>query len=147
MKGSLAEYQKKFGIKRIDFGDIVPTELDEEYAEYKFICPYCHTEMEFEGEDTDQVLGGMTVECIECGKNFRVEAEVTINTTCTPLEDFVLQGWTRRHIESMYQHNDECDRLGMQWDLDNRYGVVEWEVWKEYAEPLIHNREMENDDI
>ena len=147
MTGNLAKFQKKYGIKRIDFEDIEPTGLDEEYAEDRFVCPYCHTEMEYESEDTEEVLKGMTVECIECGKNFRVEGEVTINTTCTPLEDYVLQGWCRRHIESMYQHDDECNEKGLQWDLNNRYGVIEWEVWKEYAEPLIHNKEMDDEDM
>lgn len=91
---------------------------------------------------TDIGANGMTVECIECGKNFRVEAEITVNTTCTPLEDFVLKGWVHRNIEGMYRHNDECNEKGLQWDLNRRYEVVEWEVWKEYAEPLIHNKEM-----
>lgn len=145
MKGNLTEFQKKWGIKRIDFGDIEPTDLEEQYAEDKFVCPYCGTEMEYESEETEQVLKGMTVECIDCGKNFRVEAEITVNTTCTPLEDYVLQGWVHRNIEGMYQHDDECNEKGLQWDLGNRYGVVEWEVWKEYAEPLIHNKEQNNE--
>ena len=62
---------------------------------------------------------------------------MSIDTTCTPIEDKVIE--RRNHIESDYQYMDGCDEKGCEWD--NPWGVVEYETYKEYAEPLFENME------
>ena len=141
-KVSLKEYQAAHGIKRIDFDRIKPTGLDDCYAEDKLTCPYCSSDIYYESEDIQDLLKGTSYECPECGKYFRVEAETTVCSYCTPMEDYVLEDWVRRSIEAAYKHNAECDAKGMQWDLSKRYGVVEWEIYKDYAEPIFHNMEL-----
>ena len=135
---NLAEYQRKYGIKRIDFADIEPSGLDEQYADDKLICPYCGSEIEYESEDTDIILRGTEWQCVECEKWFYVDADVTVNTTCTPMEDAVR--YNRRYIEDAYRHIDECEKKGMEFP-DRRYGFVEWETYQKWAKPLFENQE------
>lgn len=138
--GNLKDFWDRWKIKRIDFGDIFTNEeFDTEYASDKLICPYCKEEIEYEGEDTDEILKGTTWHCYNCEKNFRVEAEVSIETTCIPLEDAVMERWCRQHIEDTYKDADICDEKGMEWDLDRPYQYCEYQIFKEYAEPLFEN--------
>ena len=111
----------------------------EETGSNEFICPYCGSSWDIEAEDIDECLNGMTVQCGFCDKNFRVECEATILTTCIPMEDAVLDN--RLYIERSYKHMDECAKAGCEWD--NAFGVVEWEVYKDYARPLFENMEGE----
>ena len=141
-KVSLNEYQVAHGIKRIDFDLVKPTGLEERYAENKLICPYCGSDIYFESEDTQELLNGTNYECPECGKYFRVESDVTIESYCTPMEDWVLEYCVRSVIENAYRHNDECNAKGLQLDLRRTYGVFEWEIYKDYAEPIFHNMEL-----
>ena len=141
-KVSLKEYQAAHGIKRIDFDLVKPTGLEERYAENKLICPYCGSDIDYESEDTQELLNGTNYECPECGKYFRVESDITINSCCTPMEDWVREDWVRREIENAYKHDDECNAQGLQLDLRRTYGVVEWEIYKDYAEPIFHNMEL-----
>lgn len=135
----LPEFQKKYGIKRIDFGKVHKGEGTEETGSDEIVCPYCGSSWGIEAEDIDECLKGMTVQCGFCDKNFRVEGEVTISTTCIPMEDAVLEN--RKYIESSYKHMDECAKAGCEWN--NAFGVVEWEVYKNYARPLFENMEGE----
>ena len=142
-KGNLLEFIKELGIKRINFDEIEPSECDEQYADDKLICPYCETEIEYLGEETDTILKGVTYQCPDCEKWFRVEAEVTISTTCTPLENHLLEPWIRREIEATYKHDDECNEKGLIWDVNKKYSYVEWKTYKEYAEPLFENQKID----
>jgi len=136
---NLEEFMKECGIKRIDFDAIEPTGLEEEYGTDELICPYCGTHVQYEGEETDEIIRGTVYQCPECERHFNVEAEVSINTTCKPLEDYLLEPWVRRNIEGRYAHDDECDSKGMDWDADKKYSYIEWQTYKEYAEPLFEN--------
>ena len=49
----------------------------------------------------------------------------------------------RNHIESDYQYMDSCDEKGCEWD--NPWGVVEYETYKEYTEPLFENLEDQHE--
>ena len=143
-KGNLLDFIENLGIKRIDFDDIVPSEFDEQYGDdNKLICPYCEEEIEYCGEETDTILKGVTYQCPNCEKWFRVEAEVIISTTCTPLENHLLKTWVRREIENRYKHDDECNEKGLIWDMNKKYSYVEWETYKEYAEPLFENQKKD----
>ena len=137
---NLKEYQERFGIKRINFDKVHRTDLDETDGTDNVICPYCGYEFEIEAEDIDSVLRGTVMTCGECDKNFYVEGEATINTTCTPMADAVINN--RRHIESAYNHSDECDKNGMDFP-ESRYGFVEWETYRDWARPLFENGESE----
>lgn len=53
----------------------------------------------------------------------------------------MVEPFTKRCIESNYEHMDQCDRCGCEWD--NPFGVVEYETYKKYAEPLFKNMELE----
>ena len=133
---NLEEYQKRFGIKRIDFNKVHRTDLEEQYADDEMICPYCEYKIQYEAEDTDAVIRGTAWECPECGKWFYVDAEVTVNTTCTPMEDAVIDH--RRYIESSYDHIDQCEARGMDFP-EKQYGFVEWETYYKWAKPLFRN--------
>ena len=37
---NLKEFQKKYGIRRIDFEEVEPTDYEKQYAEDKLVCPY-----------------------------------------------------------------------------------------------------------
>lgn len=138
----LIDFQKKFHIRRINFADVspAPDNVSETYASDKLICPYCGAEIEFEAEDTDEILGGTPWQCIECGKYFYAQGEVSIDTTCTPMEDKVLEN--QKYIESMYDHMDRCAQKDTEFD-DNPHGVLEYEMYKDYAEPLFANMRKE----
>jgi hypothetical protein len=136
----LSEFQKRFGIKRIDFSKVKPSRMEEQWESDKLKCPYCLEEIEYESEEIDAILKGEPYQCPECEKWFYAEGEVTIDTTCYPMEDAVIRH--RRHIESTYDHMDKCEAGGVDWP-DNRYGIVEWEVYNEYARPLFENEEKE----
>ena len=138
---NLAEFQKKFGIRRIDFDRVHRTDLDEEYGDDKLVCPYCGEEIEYESEDIDDVLHGTSWMRPACEKWFYAEGEATINVTCTPMEDAVIDN--RRHIESTYRYIDECEKRGMNFP-DNLYGNAEWEVYNKFAQPLFENMKQED---
>lgn len=137
---NLSEYQKLYGIKRIDFDKVHRTDIDEEYGDDKLICPYCKHEFEYESEDTGDILNGTSWQCPECEKWFYAEGEASITVTCTPMEDAVIDH--KRHIERSYEHIDQCEEAGMKFPKQ-RYGFVEWEVYQEFAYPLFENEEME----
>lgn len=136
---SLKEFQEKYGIKRIDFSKVHRVDKPITYATDKMICPYCDAEIEYEAEDSDEILQGTPWQCPECEKWFYVDGEVSIETTCTPIENKVLEPHMIRCIEKSYSHMDKCDADGCKWT--SPYGVVEWETYKEYAEPLFENIE------
>ena len=139
---NLAEYQKKYGIKRIDFSKVERTELDEQYGTDRAICPYCELEFEYEAEDIDDILGGMVMQCPQCEKNFYIEGELTVDTTCKPMEDAVLDN--RRYIEAEYDHGDKCEAKGMEWP-EKQIGMVEWETYAKWARPLFENMEKDEE--
>lgn len=139
---NLAEYQQRFKIRRIDFNKVRRTEIDETYADDKMVCPYCGCEIEYEAEDTGEVIKGMTYQCPECDKWFRAEGEVTVNVTCAPMEDAVINN--RYNIERSYEHINECEKRGMEFP-DRQSGFVEWETYYEWAKPLFENQEGEED--
>lgn len=136
---NLSEFQKKYGIKRIDFSKIKPSAHETEYDTDKLVCPYCGEKIQYEGEEIDDILKGESYKCPECEKWFYVEGEISIDTYCEPLEDAVLK--RKRYIEDIYNYMDKCDRNGCEWE--ERYGNVEWETYKKYAEPLFENMKME----
>lgn len=137
---NLAEYQKRFGIKRIDFSKVHRTNLEEQYGEDDLICPYCQTRIEYEAEYTDDVIRGTAWRCPECNKWFYVDAEVTVNTTCYPMEDAAIDH--RRYIEHSYEHIDECEKKGMDFP-EKQYGFVEWKTYCRWAKPLFENAEQD----
>ena len=139
----LKEFQEKYHIRRIDFNQIKPTENDVEYGNDKLICPYCKAVNEYEGEETEEIIKGTPIQCCDCDKWFYAEGEVTIDTTCTPIEDKVLEPWVKRNIEQSYEHMDTCDEKGCEWD--SPFGVVEYETYKQYAEPLFKNMEIDKE--
>lgn len=139
---NLKEFQKKYHIRRIDFSKISPTNLTKEYAEDALICPYCKNSMQYDSEDVNGILVGAPIKCQNCGKWFYAEGEIVVNTTCTPIEDKVIE--YRKYIERDYRHMDECDEKGCEWDTP--YGVVEYGIYKEYVETLFENMEGRTDD-
>ena len=139
----LKEFQEKYHIRRIDFNQIKPTENDVEYGSDKLICPYCKAVNEYEAEETEEIIKGTSIQCCDCDKWFYAEGEVTIDTTCTPIEDKVLEPWVKRSIEQSYEHMDTCDEKGCEWD--SPFGVVEYETYKQYAEPLLKNMEIDKE--
>ena len=139
----LKEFQEKYHIRRIDFNQIKPTENDIEYGSDKLICPYCKAVNEYEGEETEEIIKGTSIQCCDCDKWFYAEGEVTIDTTCTPIEDKVLEPWVKRNIEQSYEHMDTCDEKGCEWD--SPFGVIEYETYKQYAEPLFKNMEIDKE--
>lgn len=139
----LKEFQEKYHIRRIDFNQIKPTENDVEYGSDKLICPYCKAVNEYEAEETEEIIKGTPIQCCDCDKWFYAEGEVTIDTTCTPIEDKLLEPWVKRNIEQSYEHMDTCDEKGCEWD--SPFGVVEYETYKQYAEPLFKNMEIDKE--
>lgn len=137
---NLTEYQKKFGIKRIDFDEVHRTDLEEQYAGDELICPYCECRIQYEAEDTDEIIRGTAWECPDCGKWFYVDAYITVNTTSYPIEDAVIDN--RRHIENSYKYIDECEAHGMDFP-EKAFGFVEWETYQQWAKPLFENQEGE----
>ena len=137
----LQEVREKHGIKRIDFSKVKRHEEDmEECGSDKLICPYCKKEIEYDGEEIQDILNGESYQCPFCDKWFYAEAEISLNTTCTPMEDAVINH--RRHIEGSYRHMDECDEKGLDFS-ENIYRTVEWDVYREFARPLFENMEDE----
>lgn len=143
MRVSLHEFMDKYGIKRIDFEKAkeLSGTYDTEYATDELICPYCGTVIECEAEETDDIINGTIYDCPSCEKIFRVEAEVSIQTECIPIENHIVTH--KSYIESVYKHNDECDAEGMQWVLEEPCGYVEYETFKDYERPFLHNLEID----
>ena len=139
----LKEFQEKYHISRIDFSKVNPTDNDIEYGSDKLICPYCKAVNEYEGEETEEIIKGTSIQCCDCDKWFYAEGEVTIDTTCTPIENKVLEPWVKRNIEQSYEHMDTCDEKGCEWD--SPFGVIEYETYKQYAEPLFKNMEIDKE--
>lgn len=104
---NLSEFQKKHGIKRIDFSKVKPSEHETEYDTDKLVCPYCGEKIQYESEETDSILQGTPYQCPECEKWFYAEGEVRIDTTCTPIEDKVLDSHTMYCIEQSYEYMDK----------------------------------------
>lgn len=144
MRRTLVDYQKQFGIKRIDFSKIQPTGIEEQYENEQLRCPYCKGVIYYDSEEIDTILHGTSWWCPNCEKNFYVTAEVTVNTTCTPMPDAVID-W-RRHIENTYSHIDELERRGFDFP-DYQHGFVEWEIYWEFAKPLFENERIEDDQM
>lgn len=135
----LQEVREKHGIKRIDFSKIKrDEEAEEEYGSDKLICPYCKKEIEYNGEEINDIINGESYQCPFCDKWFYAEGEISLNTTCTPMEDAVINH--RNHIEGTYKHMDECDEKGLDFSK-NIYRTVEWDVYREFARPLFENME------
>ena len=128
------------GIKRIDFDKVHRTDLDEQYADDEMICPYCKETIGFEGEEINGILGGESYQCPYCSKWFYVRGEATIETTTTPIEDEILDH--REHIERMYRHSDDCEAGGVDFP-HTPYGIVEYEIYADYARPFFENLETE----
>lgn len=141
---NLKKFQRKYGIRRIDFSKVHEVEEEETYGSDKLICPYCGAENEYEAEQTDEILQGTPWQCYECEKWFYAEGEMAIDTTCTPIENKVLERFTRKHIESAYLHMDKCADSDRTWDKP--HATVEWEIYKNYAEPIFANMEGENEE-
>lgn len=139
----LIDFQKKFHIRRIDFGKVspAPDNISETYATDKLFCPYCGAEIEYESEDINGLMNGTPWQCIECEKYFYAHGEISIETTCTPMEDKVLEN--QKYIESMYNYMDRCDQKGVELDGSHPSGTIEYDLYKEYAEPLFANMETE----
>lgn len=143
---NLKEFQKKYGIRRIDFDKVELSDFEEEYAEDELICPYCKAKIKYDAEEINDILDGTPYQCSNCEKWFYADGEISVDTTCTPIEDKVLEHFTKKYIEDTYSYMDECDSKGCEWD--NPYGCVEYELYKQYAEPLFENMKAgnENDD-
>lgn len=139
---NLSEFQKKYGIKRIDFSKVKPSGCETEYDTDKLVCPYCGEKINYESEEIDDILKGESYQCPQCEKWFYASGEISVDTTCTPMEDAVLEH--QYHIEGTYQHMDECDKIGCEWD--NPHGVVEWETYKKFAEPLFKNMRIDKEE-
>lgn len=136
---TLKEFQERFGIKRIDVDKIKPTGLCTKIDSDKLICPYCGTKNELDTEHYDDVLGGTTWQCHECEKYFYASGDVSIDTYCQPLEDAICGTLIGSAIKSNYDYCDKCEAGGVRWPEYNPYGIVEWEVYKKYVEPLLEN--------
>lgn len=142
-KLTLKQFQDKYGIRRIDFSKVHEVDKEGTYGSDKLICPYCGAENEYEAEETDEILNGTPWQCYECEKWFYAEGEVSIDTACTPIENKVLERHIRRHIEGAYAHMDKCADADRTWDKPR--DTVEWEIYKQYAEPLFENMEGEDE--
>ena len=138
---TLKEFQEKFGIKRIDFSNVKNCERETQYGSDELICPYCEKKFDYESEEVQGMLSGEPWECPYCGKWFYVEGEASIDTYCYPMERAVLAH--RRGIERTYEYMDKCAEKGLLFE-DNRYGIVEWEVYAEFAKPYFENLEVES---
>lgn len=137
---TLEQFQEKYRIKRIDFNKVKDCEEDTQYGSDRLICPYCEGEFEYESEEIQDILGGEPYQCPCCEKWFYVEGEVSIDTYCYPMEKAVLEH--RSSIEGSYKHMDECAEKGLLFE-PNRYGIVEWEVYSEFARPYFENIEKD----
>ena len=136
---NLRELSEKYNIRRIDFEKVHEVEAEEEYSSDELICPYCGEDNQFDSEEIDDILGGTAWQCCKCGKWFFAEGELSVSTTCTAIENKVLEPFTRREIEETYKHMDKCAEGGVEWN--SPFGVVEYTTYKIYAEPLFENME------
>lgn len=138
----LQEVREKHGIKRIDFSKVHRSKEDlDEYGTDRLICPYCKEEIEYEAEEIQDILKGEPYQCPECEKWFYAEAEMSLLTTCTPMEDKVID--QRQNIEGTYEHMDKCDAAGCDFS-ESIYKTVEWSVFTKYARPLFENMEKDS---
>lgn len=133
----LKEFQNKYHIRRIEFDNVKPVDEIEEYGTDQLICPYCGAVNEYEAESIDEIVKGTPWQCRECEKWFYAEGEFSMETTCTPIENKVLEPFTRGSVERAYKHMDECAECGCEWE--SPFGVVEFTTYKEFAEPLFEN--------
>lgn len=138
---NLKEMQKKFHIKRINFDKIKPSGCKKSYGTNQLVCPYCSAINEYEYEDESSLLEGTNWQCCSCGKWFYADGEISMETTCTPIEDKILEPNTQICIKLGYQHMDECEKAGTHWD--SPFGTVEYLTYKQYAEPLFENAKKE----
>ena len=136
-KMKLKEFQNKYHIRRIEFDNVKPVDEIEEYGTDQLICPYCGAVNEYEAESIDEIVRGTPWQCRECEKWFCAEGEFSMETTCTPIENKVLEPFARGSIERAYKHMDECAECGCEWE--SPFGVVEFTTYKEFAEPLFEN--------
>lgn len=139
MRMNLKEYQEKHGIKRIDFNKFSRNGLSE-CGDDELICPYCQHNFEFESEDIESIMNGISYQCPKCEKYFYVTGEMSINTYCSSMEDAVIEN--EKYIMSCYKHIDELEERGFNFVMGGLYGFLEWEVYKDYAKPLFENQEM-----
>ena len=137
---NLEQFHKKFGIKRIEFSKVRKSDRETQCESDALRCPYCESIIEYESENTEDILKGTPWQCPLCEKWFYAEGEASIDTWCKPMEDAVIEH--RRYIEDAYNHVDKCLEHGLLFD-DNRYGNVEWETYYNYAKPYFENLEQE----
>ena len=142
---TLKEFQKMSGTKRIDFQNVKPVDLEKQFASDVLICPYCKHKNEYGFEEIDSIISGTKYLCSNCEKWFYAEGEVSINTCCTPIENKVLEAFTRNHIQDTYNHMDICLEGGVNFVSKN--GVAEYIVFDEYAKPLFENMDINKKDF
>ena len=135
---NLSQFREKHCIKRIDFSKVKRSGLEDQCETDALRCPYCKALIELCTDDYDEVLRGSSMQCPTCDKWFYATAEISIETTCIPISDAVIDN--KRHIETTYQYMDECDEKGVDFS-GKKYGIVEWEIYKEFARPLFENEE------
>lgn len=133
---TLSEYRQRYGIKRIDFSKLKRSEIEEQYGSDKLICPYCMNPIEYEGEEIDDIISGEPYQCPKCEMWFYAEGELSLETTCIPMENAVID--RRKHIEDSYAHLDKCEAGGVDFK-ENRFGNIEWNTYASFARPLLEN--------
>ena len=140
---NLQEYQKLHGIKRIDFSKVKPSEHEEEYDTDRIVCPYCGYTKKIVIDEIHSILLGKPCKCSECEKWFYIHGKAILETTCTPMEDYVLR--YRKQIEKSYKDVDYCARR--MTNFPEYKHDIEWENYDKYARPLFENMEINNMDI
>lgn len=55
----------------------------------------------------------------------------------------MLEPWVTRNIKQNYEYMDICAEKGCEWY--SPFGVVEYETYKQYAEPLFKNMEIDKE--
>ncbi len=134
---NLKQWQEKHGVKRINFDEVHPTELFEQFGDDQLVCPYCMSVIDYDSDEIDDILRGEAYQCPQCNKWFYVSGETCITTYCAPIEDTILQ--KREIIERTYSNSDMLDSKGK---FVGRYSD-EWLIWMEYARPFFENQKEE----
>lgn len=137
----LRDYQKKYGISRIDFSKVKPVDKEKTYSTNEMICPYCGGTSDLADIDIDSITQGMPVYCGWCEKNFYVEAELSLNTICSPIENEILE--RKDSIMANYRHLDVCDAHNVDFDEKIKRGNIEWDIYHEFTKPLLENAGIE----
>ncbi len=137
---NLSEYQLINGIRRINFDELKPTGIDESIAENILVCPYCNESIEYDKYEEDDIVNGTEYQCPCCNKWFYAEGEVSITTTCRPIEDKII--FSRKYIEAMYRNMDTDDALGRDFS-ENNFSNKELYVYQHYAKPLFENESID----